>query len=212
MARHRFDPACHDIFMTPIPLTAAADESPSAPLITAISTVAAPTAAAAHRALEAQAEGEREKVVEEDATRTWHGLPLQPWSEERQRLLDRLTAADIPLPDTSTCDDITFYHGMFGWAVKALYLALHEPRDWEPLRPRLLAHIEAWSAAEHIPAGLDERELKAFVPERLNVPGDTLGEKAAAVNLVVTMVNAHRKIMALRRTMRRTRGTAAEGN
>lgn len=171
----------------------------------------APASGSNHRNEEATAEAAREKVVADDANRTWFGIPLKPWSEERQLLLDRLTAADIPLPDTSACDDVSFYHGMFAWAVKALYLALHEPRDWEPLRPRLISHIEAWGIADHIPAGMNEQELKRFVPERQNVPCGTIAEKAAAVNFVANMVNAHHKVMAMRR-VRRMRGGAAEGN
>lgn len=164
-----------------------------------------------HRKEEAKAETVREQIVAEDANRTWHGLPLKPWSEERQLLLDRLTASDIPLPDATTCDDVSFYNGMFSWAVKALYLALHEPRDWDPLRPRLITHIEAWGLADHIPAGMTEQQLKSFVPERQNVPCGTIAEKAEAVNLVANMVNAHHKVMAMRR-VRRMRGGASEGN
>lgn len=206
---------------TPIPttsLTAPADEGPSSPLISIHPYVGGATPSihvattAEHRGDEAKAEADREKVVDEDANRTWHGELLKPWSEARQRLLDQLTAADVPLPDTSACDDATFYHGFFPWAVKALFLALHEPRDWEPHRPRLLAYIEAWGAAEHYPAGLSAKELETFKPERLNVPADDITDKAQAVNLAVAMVGAHRKIMAQRRVMRRMRGPATEGN
>lgn len=185
----------------------------SAQLVPAHVPATAPGAqAAAQRALEAAAEKEREKIAEEDACRAWHGIPLKPWSEARQRLLDQLVAADVPLPDSAVCDNLAFYHGMFPMAVKALYLALHEPRDWEPLRPRLIAHIEAWGAADHIPAGMDEAERKAFVPERLNVPGDTMQEKADAVNLVMRMLNAHHEVRAMRRVKSRVGRPDAEGN
>lgn len=145
--------------------------------------------------MEATAEAERERIVADDAHRTWHGVQLQPWSEERQCLLDALCAADVPLPDINACTDISFYHGMFPWAVKALYLAHHEPSDWERLRPRLLSVISQWGFADRDPA------LSPSAPVQ-NVPAETLEDKAAAVNFVWTMVNAHQQVMALRRVKR----------
>jgi hypothetical protein len=151
---------------------------------------------------EQSAEAAREAVVQADANRTWHGVQLKPWSEERQCLLDALCAADVPLPDVGTCNDVTFYHGMFPWAVKALYLAHHEPSDWERQRPRLLFIISQWGFAGYVPDWLSDEERRTYQPERANVPGETLEEKAAAVNFVWEMVNAHKKVMALRRVKR----------
>ena len=157
--------------------------------------------------VEQTAEAAREAAVQEDANRAWHGVQLKPWSEERQCLLDALCAADVPLPDVGSCNDVTFYHGMFPWAVKALYLAHHDPADWERQRPRLLSIISQWGFADHVPAWLSADERRSFQPERANVPGGTLEEKAAAVNFVWDMVNAHKKVMALRRVKRAVKST-----
>ena len=151
--------------------------------------------------IEQTAAAAREAVVQEDANRAWHGVQLRPWSQERQCLLDALCAADVPMPDPSV-DAVSFYHGMFPWAIKALYLALHEPADWERHRPRLLALITQWAFADYIPADLEGEERKAFIPTRTNVPGETIDDKIAAVNFVDKMVSAHQKVMALRRTKR----------
>ena len=140
-------------------------------------------------ALEQTAAQVRETIVAEDAARTWQGVPLKPWSQERQCLLETLCAADVPQPDISVCNDLNFFHGMFPWAVKALYLATHEPSDWERLRPRLLSVISQW--------GFEENE-----DGTPNVPGDTLEDKAAAVTFVMKMINAHKEVMAVRRVKR----------
>ena len=160
--------------------------------------------------IENTAAAAREAVVQEDADRTWHGVKLKPWSQERHCLLDALCAADVPLPDPSI-SPASWYHGMFPWAMKALYLAHHEPSDWERLRPRLLSEITRWAFADYVPDGLDAEELKNFQPTRANVPGETLDDKAAAVGFVFAMVNAHEKVMAMRR-VKRMRGTADSGN
>lgn len=131
----------------------------------------------------------REQVVTDDANRTWHGVQLRPWSEERQCLLDTLCAADVPMPDATVCTDVTWYHGMFPWAQKALYLAHHEPGDWERLRPRLLSVITQWCFAD-------------YDDTRANVPGDDFADKAAAVNFVCEMVGAFKQVRAQRRVKR----------
>lgn len=159
---------------------------------------------------EAAASRARETVVQEDANRTWHGVQLKPWSQERQCLLDALCAADVPLPDPSV-DAVTFYQGMFPWAMKALYLAHHEPADWERLRPRLLSAIPQWAYADYIPRDLDAEERKLYQPTRTNVPGENLDEKIAAVNFVDKMVAAHQNVMALRR-VKRMGASADSGN
>jgi len=172
---------------------------------------APPDSPEAVTAIEQSAAAAREAVVQEDANRLWHGVQLKPWSEERQCLLDALCAADVPLPDIGSCSDVTFYHGMFPWAVKALYLAHHDPADWERQRPRLLSVISQWGFADHIPAWIEDDGRKTFQPERTNVPGGTLEEKAAAVNFVWDMINAHKQVMAMRRVKRMGRG-GDEGN
>ena len=141
--------------------------------------------------LEATAAEAREAVIAADAARAWHGVPLQPWSQERQCLLDSLVAADVPLPDPGSVDNFTFYQGYFAFAVKALYLAHHEPRDWERLRGRLLSVITAWSLAD----APDD-------PGRCNVPCDRIEDKVAAVDFVFEMINAYKKVQALRRSKR----------
>jgi hypothetical protein len=156
----------------------------------------------AAKKLEAEASVAREKVVADDADRMWFGEKLQPWSEERQRLLDALTASDVPGPDADVVDDVAFYAGRFQWAVKALYLAHHRPKDWDPVRSRLLSVIDTWGCADYVPQGLTRDERRAYVPERLNVPGDTIAEKAAAVNFVWEMTQAHKRVMAIRRSRR----------
>lgn len=160
--------------------------------------------------IEKAAAAAREAVVQEDATRTWHGVQLKPWSQERQCLLDALCAADVPMPDPSV-DAVTYYQGLFPWAMKVLYLAHHEPADWERQRPRLLALITQWAFADYIPAWLEGEERKAFKPTRCNVPGETIEEKIAAVNFADKMVSAHQKVMALRR-VKRMGASADSGN
>ena len=127
---------------------------------------------------------------------------MKPWSQERQCLLDALCAVDVPLPAASVCDNVQFYNGMFPWAVKALYLATHEPAEWERLRPQLLSVISKWGFADYVPADLDPEEQKRFTPSRTNVPGETLDEKAEAVGFVWKMINDHEKVMAMRRVKR----------
>ena len=151
---------------------------------------------------EQEASKERQLIVQEDADRTWHGVKLQPWSQERQCLLDSLCAADVPLPAADVCDHVAFYKGYFTWAVKALYLAHHVPADWERLRPRLLSIIPQWGFADYIPADLDEEERKTFTPIRSNVPGETLADKMAAVDFVFKMTTDHEKVMVVRRVKR----------
>lgn len=153
----------------------------------------------------------REAVVQEDANRTWHGVQLRPWSQERQCLLDALCAADVPMPDPGISDNLAWYLGQFPWAMKVLYLAHHEPADWERLRPRLLSVITKWAFADYIPADLDENERKAFEPSRTHVPAETLDDKIEAVNFAWKMVKAHEQVMALRR-VKRMGASADSGN
>lgn len=138
-----------------------------------------------------EAEQERETLWNADADLTWHGALLHPWSEERARLLDALCAADVPAPDLASCGPLEFVHGLFGRAVKLLYLMHHEPQEFQYLRPRLLTVIDAWGV-EHVPA-------------------ETFEEKQAAVMFALNVENAHRKMQALRRPDRRARG-ADSGN
>lgn len=135
---------------------------------------------------------EREQTWTDDAGRTWHGVPLHPWSEERARLLDALCAADVPIPDLSTCDAITFVQGLFQRAVKLLYLMHHTPQELQAQRPRLLSVIDAWGV-EHVPAA-------------------GIGEKKAAVQFALEVEGAHRKMQALRRPSRQGRRGDDSGN
>ncbi len=131
-------------------------------------------------AVEQAAEQAREKIVQEDANREWNGTALQPWSEERARLLEALCAADVPLPDAESCSNVTFYHGMFPRAVKLLYLMHHDPEDWRPLRSRLLTVIDQW--------GIEM------------VAGSSIAEKRDAVHFMIQVESAHRDLMAVRRS------------
>jgi hypothetical protein len=135
---------------------------------------------------------EREQAWTEDAGRTWHGVLLHPWSEERARLLDALCAADVPIPDLSTCDPVTFVQGLFPRAVKLLFLMHHSPQELQALRPRLLSVIDAWGV-EHVPAA-------------------DIGEKKLAVAFALQVEGAHRKMQALRRPSRQSRRGDDSGN
>lgn len=158
-----------------------------------------------------EAAAKREKVVEEDSMRCWLDEPLKPWSEERQRLLDALCAADIPMPQLGDTDDVTFYMGRFPWAVKVLYLATHEPDDWEPHRARLLRVIHVWGLSDYVPGHLSPEELKTYKPTRVNVPGDDIAQKAEAVNFAWRLTQAYRDVQALRRPSKSS-GRADSGN
>jgi hypothetical protein len=135
---------------------------------------------------------ERQKVLDADASRTWRGAVLKPWSAERARLLDALCAADVPMPDFASVDNIRFYEAYFARAVKALYLAHHEPRDWEPHRSRLLSVIDTWGV-EH-------------------VPGDDIKEKVEAVEFVLEMEMAYQKVRAILRGPKTTAQNKDAGN
>lgn len=147
-----------------------------------------PTDDQADAALEQRAAVEREAIVDQELDLQWRGTALRPWSQERARLLDALCAADVPAPDLDSCDDETFFHGAFPRAVKVLYLMHHVPEDWQPLRSRLLAVIDAW--------GLE------------HVPGDTIEQKAAAVLFTGRVERAHRKLIAVPRPTSQRGGRA----
>jgi len=148
-------------------------------------------AADTDEAFAVQAATAREEIVAEDQDRQWHGVPLQPWSEGRSRLLDALCAADVPMPSLATCDPLTFVNGYFSRAVKVLYLLHHQPQHWEPLRSRLLSVIEEWGV-EHVPAA-------------------TLEDKMLAVSFARKVEKAHHALMAVQRPSGRARG-GASGN
>ena len=151
----------------------------------------------------ATAAAERQKVLDADAARSWRGTLLKPWSAERARLLDALCAADVPMPDLTGCDNVRFYEAYFPRAVKALYLAHHEPRDWEPHRSRLLSLIDAWGA-EHVPVTVEIDDD--------NMPRDRFADKVAAVEFVLEMEFAYRKVQALLRGPKTTATSKDSGN
>lgn len=137
---------------------------------------------AADRQYAADAERAREDLVQKVKNLEWRGQPLLPWSEERARLLDALCAADIPAPDLESCDPATFFHGAFPRAIKVLYLALHQPEEWQPHRARLLVIIDQW--------GIE------------NVPAADITDKIAAVQLTLMIERAHRAVLAMHRPNR----------
>lgn len=153
----------------------------------------------------AEAEMERERIWNDDKCRQWNGEPLQPWSRERATLLARLVAADVPGGDLSdlplmrarladrqanapddaavqalTLEQIVDVMVYLPMAAKLLYLASHQPRDWDHLRGErvgvFLREIETW-ADEAIPPG----------------------EEWKAVHTAVQTLTAHQKMMAMRR-------------
>lgn len=107
--------------------------------------------------------------------RLWRGVSLLPWSKERDSLLTRLIACDLPgdsladLPrvlehaaglrakllaqgvkEVPEVDEVIDYGRYLPEAAKLLYLASHEPEAFQSLRARpalFISAIEEWSAA-----------------------------------------------------------------
>jgi len=102
---------------------------------------------------------------------TWAGIPLQPWSRQRESLFVRLIEHDetttgldsLPLltarlaekGSTVTIETLLSPMLFIEQAALVLYLAAHQPNQWDHLRGRPAAFLRAaneWSE-KHIPAG-----------------------------------------------------------
>ena len=104
-------------------------------------------------------------------THTWAGIPLQPWSRERESLfvrliehdetttgldaLPQLTARLAEKETTVTIETLLSSMLFIEQAGLVLYLAAHKPNQWDHLRGRPATFLRAandW-AEKHIPAG-----------------------------------------------------------
>lgn len=93
---------------------------------------------------------EQQRAAAYDAVHMWEGRPLHPYSEARERLFHRLSAADVPLPLSAELRDLDAYASQ---AVKILYLCAHAPQEFRHLRGDTGAFLEAidqWGE-EHVP-------------------------------------------------------------
>ena len=131
----------------------------------------------------AAATDEQKRQAAFDGVHRWEGRPLHPFSISRETLFLQLRCA-VGAPG--------IYQAMidgeawFGDAIRILWLCLHGPDDWDPLRGeplRLQRAIEAW-ADDHLPRGAkadlvlltirvwNDSQINAHEP----VPGDAIGE------------------------------------
>ena len=153
----------------------------------------------------AEAERARETTWAEDKERAWNGQPLLPWSRGRESLLARLVAADVPggdledvpliegrlerrkeeTPESEAVQALTI-EGVINvleylpMAAKLLYLARHEPQQWDHLR------------GQHVAAFL--RAIETWAETAIEP-----GQEWLAVRTAVEIKTAHRKMMAMRR-------------
>lgn len=162
----------------------------------------------------ARAEAEREKAWQEDGEAEWNGQRLQSWSRARETLLARLVAVDVPggaLEDlaamqarlderkaqdpgndalqAATLEGFVNVMEYLPTAAKVLYLAAHEPQEWDHLRgvrvTVFLRAIEEWAET-------------AIEP----------GAEWKAVMTAVNITTAHRQMVAMRRPTPGTRNHA----
>jgi hypothetical protein len=132
---------------------------------------------------EIQAEERRERAFAAQGTREWGGVPLAPWSIDRQALFARLVSLDLP---GASLDELPLLRDRYDTAVrklepgsvppfeevanldlyiapaaKVLWLSLHAPGEIDALRSRpmlFIRAIEEWSAdnirPDEIPAAV----------------------------------------------------------
>jgi|GEM_PF-3669133 len=149
----------------------------------------------ASAAVAAQAEASRQEAWHADNEHTWNQAALKPWSRERESLFVRITDLDeassgldtVPLimerlkaKDASmSIEQVLDPHQFIEQAGLVLYLASHEPEEWDSLRGRPSAFLRAantW-AEKAIP----------------------LGGEWPAIHQAVKMRTAHRQMIAIRR-------------
>jgi hypothetical protein len=114
---------------------------------------------------------EREQAWSEE--HSWQGQALHPWSMGREMLLVRLIESDVPAAELEQIPLISERIEKAGGvlkleevvevglylpvAAKVLFLATHEPEQWDHLRgrdvSRFLRVIETWAEEEGIPSG-----------------------------------------------------------
>lgn len=136
----------------------------------------------------AAAEAERQRIVDGCTEHTWHGQRLTPWSLRLQRVLQRLTPYDAPVPDRLSQDN---WQAWVPWSILILYLtATDRLTTWQPLLPqpqRLLLAAEEWGEQ--------------------NVPAE---EEVEAVLLAVRIVNEHLQLQPISRPGRHAGRAAGE--
>lgn len=146
-------------------------------------------------AVAAQAEASRQEAWHADKENRWNQAALKPWSRERESLFVRITDLDeassgldtVPViierlkaKDASLgIEQVLDPHQFIEQAALVLYLASHEPEQWDHLRGRPSAFLRAANAwaEESIP----------------------LGSEWAAIHQAVKMRTAHRQMIAIRR-------------
>jgi hypothetical protein len=155
----------------------------------------------------------REEAYAAASEHRWNDKTLQPWSQERESLLVRLVEADVPASDLEqiplvrarlqsrldalraagqpapemTVEEVLDVQLYLPTAAKLLYLASHEPQQFDHLRGRdagrFLRAVESWAA-------------EAIQP----------GQEWPAVLLALEIRTAHHRVRALRRPMAGTGG------
>lgn len=151
----------------------------------------------ASAAIAAEAAAQREEAWHADKEQTWNGKPLKAWSRERESLFFRITdQADevtsglesVPLimarlaenkKVSMTIEQALDPHQFIEQAALVLYLASHEPEEWDNLRGRPAAFL---------------RVANAWAEK-----GIPLGSEWPAIHKAVELRTAHRKLVAIRR-------------
>jgi hypothetical protein len=154
-----------------------------------------------------EAEQAREKAWQADKDNVWNGEPLKAWTRERESLFVRLVDQDEALSGLANIPVITERlnaasqgktslgieqildaHQFIEQASLVLFLASHEPEQWDHLRGRPAAFLRAANAWAEI-----------------NIP---LGSEWPAIHQAVAMRTAHRQMVAVRKPQPGTGGNS----
>lgn len=156
-----------------------------------------------------QAEQAREKAWQAAKENTWQDKPLKPWTRERESLFVRLVDQDEAASGLSNIpiimerlntgrqinvelgiEQVLDAHQFIEQAALVLYLASHEPEQWDHLRGRPAAFLRAANAWAET-----------------NIP---LGSEWPAIHQAVAMRSAHRQMIAVRKPQPGTGGNSGK--